>query len=169
MATLRVPALDWGPDESGDSYETKLKNELGSMTNPKGQRCTVIQEGTGDSGLDIEVHVPKGYKTTGTTKLILGGYLDGDPAATTLAIRAIRLANTIGDSADQAYGSEQTASNATWTLIGDKDYYELAITLTAADYAEDDSVLMQAGINIDTNTYTGKWCITKVLLEYDDA
>jgi hypothetical protein len=172
MATHRINALHNVVPDSGVSLQL-ASNQLTVAAAPSvgGQTCYVMADGGSDIGLQGSFKVPKNY--VGSPTLVITGILDGAPGASdVLGFGVRKRAVAHGESADGTFDAEQTASatiGSSGDGHGDEDEIEEAISLTAGDYAVDDTVHWHAFIDASTTTYTGNFLLTAVEFEYADA
>jgi hypothetical protein len=172
MATHRINIMSNLALDSG-VFPDLVSNQITEAAAPSvgGQNCFVLADGGSDEGLQGSFKVPKNY--VGAPALVLTGILDGAPGASdVLGFGFRKRAVAHGESADGTLDAEQIAS-ATIGSSGDghadEDEIEEVITLTAGDYAVDDTVHWYAFIEAGSTTYTGNFLLTAVEFEYADA
>ena len=169
MATFEIPILGFAinPDVSGDCFIAPVSTQL-ALTNAKRQMVIVLADpnGGGDHGFEGRFHVPKGY--VGTPILVIQYIIDGTAENTVaFGIQGLELQST--EDYDAAYGTQDIASNATWTSITDEDMVEETITLTNMAPAEDDSVDFFFFIDDSVHTFTGNCLLTYLGFRYNDS
>lgn len=146
-------------------YISKLNSQM-SLTNPKQQICIVMPFPTGsDLGFECLFSIPLNYDSSPV--LVIRGVLDGTPANTlAFGVQQVSLADS--ESVDAAYGSEDTASNSTWTGYADEDMYQETITLNTT-YAPGDIALFKFYRDDSVDTTTFDFLLTDLLFQYSEA
>lgn len=125
-----------------------------------------------DNGVYCHVNIPKNY--VGTPKIIVKGILDGAPGATNtlgFALRKRAVAND--ESADGTFDAEEGATAAIIGSSGlnysDEDLLDMALALTAGDFAVDDLVYFFVYTNVSANSYAGNFLLQSVEFEWTDT
>jgi hypothetical protein len=174
MATHRLPVAIIKPD-AGVPLDL-ISNQITSATGPSvgNLLAYVLADGGSDEGVYIKFSVPKNY--VGTPKIVVRGILDGAPGASDVLAFSFRKRSVANnESADGTFDAEQTSSatiGSSGSAHSDEDEVEQSVTLTAGDYAVDDSVLGYLALDASVNTYAGNFLLYAddgVFFEYADA
>jgi len=173
MSVFRLPIL--GPNTIPEStvFPDMVSNQITSAALPSigGQLCFVMNDGGADEGIYGSFAIPKNY--VGTPKIVARGVLDGAPgAADTMGFGFRKRAVANNEAADGTYDAEQVVTatiGSNGTAHSDEDEIELSITLTAGDYAVDDSVYFYFYIDTSGMTYAGNFLLTSLMFEYTDV
>lgn len=173
MATHRMDIR--GPDDLLESgvYQDRVGNQITAAAAPSvgSQLALLLADGGTDLGWYGEFLVPKNY--VGTPKIVIRGILDGAPGASdTLGFGFRKRAVANNEAADGTFDAEQAVSStigSSGSAHSDEDEVELSITLTAGDYAVDDSVYYYLYIDATGTSYTGNFLLTGAYFEYADA
>jgi hypothetical protein len=175
VATHRIPVAIIKPD-SGCPLDL-ISNQITAAATPSigDLLAYVLADGGTDEGLWIKFSVPKNY--VGTPKLVIRGILDGAPSAgDDLGFGFRKRAVADNEAADGTFDAEQTVQNtdigSTGSNYSNEDEFEMAVTLTAGDYAVDDSVYGYVYIDASGTTYTGNVLVLAddgIFFEYQDA
>lgn len=154
------------PDTSGFCFWSPLNVQL-SMTNSVPTMCLVMQDpnGGGDSGFYAAFRVPQNYSSSPV--LHIQYVIDGTPT-NVVAFGCQSLPLTDSEAVDAALGTEDTASNSTWTGYADEDLVEESITLSNLSTAAGEWVEMFIFIDDGTHTFAGNVLVVSCELEYSD-
>lgn len=167
MATHEFSVLNANLMFDDGVYPSRLDSEL-TLTNDKDQVCIVMPYPTGaDLGLSGKFEIPQNY--AGTPVLVAKFVIDGTPA-NVLGVAAQQLSVDDSESVDQAYETEDTASNSTWTGYANEEHYEITITLTPASaYQVGDSVYFRFYRDDNVDTQTINMLLVDLLFRYSDT
>lgn len=171
MATFRKSCQIVGQDSGVPT--SRVGDQITAATAPSigTQQCWVLADGGSDEGVYVRVSIPKNY--VGSPKLVVKGVLDGAPGASnTLGWGFRKRAVANNEAADGTFDAEQTVSatiGSNGSAHSDEDLIEQSITLTAGDYAVDDSVFGYLYIDASGTSYAGNVLLLSVEFEYADA
>jgi hypothetical protein len=149
-----------------------VSNQITAAATPSvGDILAVVLTDGSDNGWKDRFVVPKEY--VGAPKVIVGGIIDGVPGASdTMGFAFRKRAVADNESADGTFDAEQTVSvtvGSSGLNYTDEDYFEMAITLTAGDYAVDDAVYFYFYLDNTGTTFAGNALITGLQFEFSDA
>ena len=168
MATLRLPIINQFTTLDAGVSPNKVKNQLTLGSGRGEEYCYVMADPAdgGDLGLNGKFTVPKGY--VGSPVLVIRGLLDGTPAnALPFGVQMKPLADS--EAYDAALGTEDTASNSTWTGYADGDVYEETIALSNT-FAEDDDVDFHFYWDDSVaSPFAGNFLLTGLFFQYSDS
>ena len=173
MATYRMRIQ--GPNLLPDSgvFFDRIGNQITAAATPSvgDLLAMVMADGGADEGYKDSFLIPKNY--VGSPKCVLRAVLDGTPgAADILATGFRKRAVANNESADGTFDAEEIASatiGSNGSGHADEDEVELSITLTAGDYAVDDSVYFYVYLDASVMTYAGNVLVTGIFFEYTDT
>ena len=169
MATHRLPLDILSGNLSSGVFRTLVKTQLSLASAPGNEICVVMSDpaGGGDAGVYGSFSVPKNY--VGSPVLVIRGILDGAPTnALPFGAQMKPLANS--EAYDAALGTEDTASNSTWTGYADEDVYEETITLSNVTLAVDDDVDFFFYWDDSVGSpWSGNFLLTRLALQYSDS
>lgn len=175
MATHRIPLAILRPDSIVPL--DLIANQITEAASPSvgDLLAYVLADAGADEGVWVKFTVPKNY--VGSPSLIVRGMLDGAPAAgDDLGFGFRKRAVADNEVADGTFDAEQTTQNtdigSTGSNYSDEDEYEASITLTAGDYAVDDSVFGYFFIDATGTTYVGNFLLyaeDSLFFQYADA
>jgi hypothetical protein len=172
MATYRKNILGGEVPDSGVPLDL-VSNQITSAAAPSvgNTLCYVLADGGTDEGIYGSFTVPKNY--VGSPVLVVKGILDGAPGASdVLGFGVQKRAVANNEAADGTFGTEELGSStigSSGSGHSDEDLFEQTITLTAGDYAVDDTVFFYVFLDASVNTYAGNVLVTSVEFQYADA
>src|SRR3989304_2587753 len=143
MATHRIDIIGAGVLPDSGVFFDRIGNQITAAATPSvGDLLAMgMNDGGADEGFKGNFLIPKNY--VGTPTLVVRGILDGAPgAADILATGFRKRAVANNEVADGTFDAEQIASatiGSNGSAHSDEDEVELSITLTAGDYAVDDT------------------------------
>jgi len=174
MATHRIPIAILRPDSAVPV--DLIANQITEATTPSvGDLLSfVLADGGADVGVYTKFTIPKNY--VGSPFLIVRGLLDGAPgAADVLGFSFRKRAVADNESADGTFDAQEIASatiGSNGSSHSDEDELEEVISLTAGDYAIDDSVLGHLTIDVSATTYAGNLLLyaeDSLFFQYNDV
>lgn len=169
MATRTIPILTFAtlPDTTGNAFFQELEVAIATTAaNLHMLGFTMPDPGAADEGLYSSFPVPGEY--VDTPKIVIRGILNGAPANTL----AFGFQSTGGiahsETADKAFGSQDGASNATWTGLVEEDLYEEVIDLTDT-FSANEEVFYFFYRDGDVDDATFEFNLTRLLFRFNDV
>lgn len=169
MATFDMPIINssFAPDSSGDVFQepAEVAMTLGTAALDTLMVWTMLAPTGADIGMYGRFNVPQNFSSTPV--LVIRGVLG--EAANTLAFGTQMLPIADSETFDAALGSEDTASNGTWTGYVAEDMYVETITLSTPTFAVGDEVNFFLYRDDSVDDQTGEFYLTGLFFRYNDS
>ena len=171
MSTFRLPIMTATvlPDSTGECYMDNINNQMSLATGLMRNLVMTFKDPSADTGFYGTFQVPQNFSTSGTTKIIIMGVLDGTVGATSVDFEFSYRSLADNDSVEQGWqDSDQGNSGNTngWT---NEDLCKIEITVTSADFAVGDEVFYYLKRDQGTDDFVGDFHVVGVYFEYEDS
>jgi hypothetical protein len=167
MATFQMSILNHSLNFDSGVYPSTMAAEM-SLTNSKATQVIVLPYPTGsDLGLMGVFTLPQNY--VGSPVFVARYIIDGTPA-NTLGVAAQQITVAAAATADVAYETEDTASNATWTGYADEEVASISVTITpTATYTAGNQVWWYFYRDDSVDDTTWNALLVDLIFQYADA
>ena len=169
MATHRIGIISPNTLFAANIFPGRIADHL-TLTNADigNVGVIVLPELASDFGFYGDWMVPQNY--VGTPKVVVTGIFDGEPGAGDdlgFTIKGKELADD--ETADAAFGTEDTFQDTDIGAYADEDYFEFAITLSNIVPVVGETIYYLFARDDSATTYTGILLMSGLYFEYADA